>query len=41
MSTSDAKGGSLSIESRDGGPYLEMSSSKCTHTDWADFVETL
>ena len=41
VSSSDAEGCPLSIESRDGGPYFKMSSSKCTHRDWADLVETL
>ena len=41
VSSSDVKGGPLSVESRDGGPCWEMSSSKCVHRDWADFVETL
>ena len=40
-SSSNTKGWSLSVESRDGGPYCEMSLSKCAHRDWADLVETL
>ena len=41
MSSSDAKGCLLSVESRDGGPYCEMISSKHAHRDCADLVETL
>ena len=36
VSSSDARGGLLSVESDTGGPYCEISSSRCMHRDWAD-----
>ena len=41
MSSSDAKGGPLSLDSDIGGPYWEISSSRCMHRDWADLEMTL
>ena len=41
MSSSDAKGGPLSVESDIGGPYCEISSSRHLYRDWADFYITL
>ena len=41
MSTSDAKGGPLSVNRDKGGPYYEMSSSRCMHRDVADLDITL
>ena len=40
-SSSDAKGGPLSVDSDIGGPYWEMSSSRHVHIDWADLDVTL
>ena len=40
-SSSDANGGPLSVDSDIGGPYCEISSSRCVHTDWADLDLTL
>ena len=41
MSSSDAKGGPLSVDRDIGGPYCEMSSSRHVHTDVADLDVTL
>ena len=41
MSSSDAKGGPLSVDRDFGGPYCEMSSSRCVHRDMADLDVTL
>ena len=41
MSLSDAKGGTLSVDRDIGGPYCEMSSSRCMHRDVADLDITL
>ena len=41
VSSSEAKGGPLSVDSDIGGPYWEMSSSRCVHRNWADFKVTL
>ena len=41
VSSSDAKGEPLSVDSDMGGPYCEISSSRCVHKDWADLDITL
>ena len=41
MSSSEANGEPLSVDSDIGGPYWEMSSSRCMHRDWADLEVTL
>ena len=40
-SSSEANGGPLSVDSDMGGPYCEMSSSRCNHKDGADLAVTL
>ena len=41
VSSSDAKGGPLSVDSDMGGPYCKISSSRQVHRDWADFDVSL
>ena len=41
MSLSDAKGGPLSVQIRQDGPYLDVSSCRHIHNNWADLVDTL
>ena len=41
MSSSEANGGPLSVDSNVGGAYWEMSSSRCAHRDWALLDVTL
>ena len=41
VSSSDANGGPLTIDSDAGGPYLEMSSSRCVDRDWTLLDVTL
>ena len=36
VSSSGVKGGPLSVDSDIGGPYWEMTSRRCVHSDWAD-----
>ena len=40
-SSSDAKGGPLSVDRDNGGPYCEMSSSRCMLRDVTDLDVTL